>query len=80
MKRIALALVAGHGPVGGRADLARTRDMLAGFRGAIAAMKAEGRSLEEVRAAKPTAAFDERLGGGFVNPDALVGFIYASVD
>lgn len=72
-------IVPGHGPLSDRAELAAYRDMLAGFRDRIAALKGEGQSLEQVIAARPTAEFDENLGGAFISPERLVGFIYNSL-
>jgi len=72
-------VVPGHGPLSNRAELADYGAMLAGFRDRIAALKAEGLSLEEVVAAQPTAEFDERLGRGFIPPARLVGSIYNSL-
>jgi len=72
-------VVPGHGPLSNRAELAAYRDMLAGFRERIAALKAEGRTLEEVIAAKPTVEFDEALGGRFISAERLIGFIYRSL-
>lgn len=72
-------VVPGHGPVSNRAELAAYGAMLQGYRDAIAAMKREGRSLQEVIAAKPTAATDEALGKAFIKPDQLVTSIYNSL-
>lgn len=72
-------IVPGHGPLSNRAELGAFRAMLVGFRDRIAELKAEGMTLEQTQAAKPTAAFDEKLGGAFIKPDALVNFIYRSL-
>jgi cyclase len=40
---------------------------------------AEGKTAEEVIAAKPTADLDEKWGGGFMKPDAWVGLVYESM-
>ncbi|HUG97684.1 MAG TPA: MBL fold metallo-hydrolase [Gammaproteobacteria bacterium] len=72
-------VVPGHGALGDRNSLAAYGEMLAGFRDRIAALKADGKSLEEVVAARPTAEFDEVLGKGFIPPERLVGFIYESL-
>lgn len=72
-------VVPGHGPLSDRAELAAYGAMLSGFRDRIAALKAEGLTLEEVVAAQPTAEFDERFGGGFIPPARLVGSIYDSL-
>ncbi len=72
-------VVPGHGPLGDRAGLLAYRDMLKTHRDRIAALKAAGKSLAEVVAAKPTADTDARYGGGFIKPAQLVGFIYESL-
>ena len=72
-------VVPGHGPVSNRAELAAYGDMLQGYRDAIAAMKRDGKTLQQVIAAKPTAATDERLGKAFIKPDQLVTSIYNSL-
>src|SRR5208337_608397 len=51
-------VIPGHGPVGGKADLTLFRDVLAEARQKVATLKKQGRTLEEVIAAKPTASYD----------------------
>ncbi|MES2858611.1 MAG: MBL fold metallo-hydrolase [Pseudomonadota bacterium] len=72
-------VVPGHGPVSNRTELAAYGAMLKGFRDRIAAMKAEGKSLAQVIAAKPTASTDEALGKAFIKPQQLVTFIYETL-
>ena len=65
-------IIPGHGEVTDSATLQAYIDMLKTVRERVAAMIAEGKSLEEVMAAKPTADFDETFGPegnslGFVN-------------
>jgi cyclase len=72
-------IVPGHGPLSSRASMQSYRDMLKGFRDQIAALKAAGKSLEEIKAAKPTAEFDAQWGGKFISADFLVESIYASL-
>ena len=72
-------VVPGHGPVSNRAELTAYGDMLQRFRDAIAAMKRDGKTLEQVIAAKPTAATDDALGKAFIKPDQLVTSIYSSL-
>jgi cyclase len=71
--------IAGHGPVAAKADLQAYRDMLAQVRDRVAKLKAEGKTAEQIVAAKPTAEFDEKWGGGFMKPDAWVGLVYESM-
>jgi glyoxylase-like metal-dependent hydrolase (beta-lactamase superfamily II) len=72
-------IIPGHGPVSNRAELIAYRDMLIGARAGIAPMIADGKSVEEVVAAKPTAALDAKWGGGFLNPERFVRIIYAAL-
>ena len=75
----ATLVVPGHGPVSNRAELARYGAMLKGYRERIAGMKAEGKTLTQVIAAKPTAATDALLGKAFIKPDQLVRSIYETL-
>ena len=72
-------VVPGHGAVSNRAELAAYGAMLKGYRDRIAALKAEGKTLSQVIAAKPTAATDETLGKAFIKPEQLVTFIYETL-
>ena len=60
--------IPGHGPVGGRSDLVEFRDMLVAIRENVAALKKQGRSLQETIAAKPTAAYDAKWGQFLITP------------
>ena len=53
--------------------------MLKGYRDRIAALKAEGKSLQDVIAARPPAATDAELGQGFIKPDQFVTFVYETL-
>lgn len=72
-------LIPGHGPVATKADLQAFRDMLAKVRDRLARLMAEGKTVEEVIGAKPTADLDETWGGGFMKPDDWVGLVYQSM-
>jgi len=72
-------LIPGHGPLGTRADLIAYRDMLQSIRASVAALVAAGKNLEEVKAAGPTAAFDEKWGQGFLSPDNFLAIVYTSL-
>jgi len=71
--------IPGHGPVGGRSDVAEFRDMLVTIRGNVAALKKQGRSLEETIAARPSAAFDAKWGQFLTTPAAFTALVYAGV-
>jgi len=72
-------LIPGHGPLATKADLQAFRDMLAEVRDRVARLKAEGKTAEEIVAAKPTADLDEKWGGGFMKPDDWVGLVIESM-
>jgi cyclase len=72
-------LIPGHGPLATKADLQAFRDMLSTVRDRIAKLQAEGKSKEEIVAAKPTADLDETWGGGFMQPDDWVALVYDSM-
>ena len=73
-------IIAGHGrPVGRRADLKDFRDMLVAIRENVAVLKRQGRSREEVVAAKPTAAFDAVYGQFVIDPGFFTRIVYAGV-
>jgi cyclase len=69
-------IVPGHGPLGDKAALTVYRDVLATTRDAVKKLKTAGKSLTEVQAAKPTAAFDGVWGKGMLNADAFVALVY----
>ncbi|HVS24037.1 MAG TPA: MBL fold metallo-hydrolase [Gammaproteobacteria bacterium] len=56
-------VVPGHGPVANREALVFHRQVLVTVRDRVAKAKAEGKTLEQVQAMKPTAEFDQRVGG-----------------
>jgi glyoxylase-like metal-dependent hydrolase (beta-lactamase superfamily II) len=72
-------IVPGHGPLSNRKELAAYRDMLRGVRDAVAKLLAEGKSLAEIVAAKPTAPWDAKWGGGFMKPDRFTAIVVESL-
>lgn len=74
-----MIVIPGHGPVGRRPDIVAFRDMLVTVRTAVAALKKQGRTVEQTIAAKPTAAFDAKWGQFLINPATFVALVYAGV-
>lgn len=72
-------IIPGHGPVSGRAELVAYRNMLVDVRRRVATLKAGGRSLPEVIAAKPTAAYDARWGKSVVTPSMFTALVFRGV-
>ncbi len=75
----ATQIIPGHGPMAKKADLKAFRDMLAGVRDKVKPLVAAGKTLAEVQTAKPTQAFDETWGKGFLKPEQFVAVAYASL-
>jgi len=74
-------VIPGHGPVTDKAGLADYRQMLQETRGIVAALKAEGLSLEEAQAKKPFAAFEAKWKPFHATfADEYVRFIYTSIE
>ena len=73
-------VIPGHGhPVSNKSELQQFRDMLVAVREKIAALKKNGQSRDEIVAAKPTAAFDAKLGSGPIDPDFFTRLVYEGV-
>ena len=69
-------VIPGHGPLGDRKDLRAYRDMLETVSARIHTMVDDGKSRDEVIAAKPTSELDGKWGSGFMEPDQWVGIVY----
>lgn len=72
-------VIPGHGPLSNTAELRAWRDMIVTVRERVRELKAAGRTLEQVIAAKPSEEFDAEYGGGFIKPNDFVGFVYRSL-
>jgi glyoxylase-like metal-dependent hydrolase (beta-lactamase superfamily II) len=76
----ATIVIPGHGPpVSNRSQLLAFRDMLVGVRANVAALKRQGRSLEETIAAKPTAAYDAVWGNFVIGPALFTKLVHEGV-
>ncbi len=65
-------IIPGHGPVSTKADLKVYRDMLATVNGRVKAMMKEGKKLEDILAARPSAEFDDKWGKAFISPGRFI--------
>jgi len=72
-------VIPGHGPVGNKSQLTEFRDMLVSIREKVSALKKEGKSREEVVAAKPTADYDAKWGGFVIDGNFFTRLVYAGV-
>ena len=73
------AIIPGHGPLTNKAELQGYKNTLSTIADKVEAAIKEGKTLEEIQAMKPTAEFDEKLGGDFIKPDVFVSFVYESL-
>ena len=72
-------VIPGHGKIGGKQEMTEYRDMLVTIRDRVAALKQEGKSLDEVIAAKPTAAFDRKWATPFTTGAVFTKYVYVGV-
>jgi len=69
-------IIPGHGPLGDRVALQAFRTMMTTVRERIKQAIAAGRTLDQVKAAKPTADFDAVWGNGRITPTLFVEILY----
>jgi cyclase len=72
-------IVAGHGPLGNKADLTKFRDMLVTARDRVEKLKSAGKSAQEAVAEKPFADLDPVWGKGIINGDQFVQIVYLTL-
>jgi glyoxylase-like metal-dependent hydrolase (beta-lactamase superfamily II) len=72
-------IVPGHGVIVDRAAVAAHRDMIVAIRDKVAPMVKQGMTVEQVTAAKPTAAYDAKVPGVGTTGDRFVGQLYAEL-
>jgi len=72
-------IVAGHGPLGNKADLTKSRDMLITSRDRVQKLKSAGKSALEAVAEKPFADLDPVWGKGIINSDQWVQIVYLTL-
>ena len=71
--------IPGHGPLGNRADLIAYRNVVKTVTDRVARHIAQGRTLKQVLAAKPSAEFDAKWGTGFIKPEPFITILYSSL-
>jgi glyoxylase-like metal-dependent hydrolase (beta-lactamase superfamily II) len=72
-------IVPGHGPVVDRAAVTAHRDMVIAIRDKVATLVREGKTQEQVVAAKPTADYDAKVQQPGTTADRFVGQLYAEL-
>jgi len=72
-------LIPGHGPLSNRVELEKYRGMLLAIRDRVRGALADGQTLDQVLAARPTREFDQVWGKGFIDPERFVRIVYRSL-
>ena len=75
----ATKIIPGHGTLGDRKKLTEWRQMIVKIRDRVAGGIAKKQTLDQIKAAKPSAEFDAEWGQNFIKPDALIESIYKSL-
>ncbi len=81
LKRVtpATMIVPGHGPLGTREQLEGWLEMLTGVREIVAALKRQGKTLDEVILSKPTARYDGKFIARAIPVEVFVACVYQTV-
>ncbi len=72
-------IIPGHGPVTDRNSLIATRDLILAVRDKLAPLVAQGKTLEEVIATKPTAEFDAQIPQAAQSSDRFIKWVYTEL-
>jgi cyclase len=72
-------IIAGHGPLGDKAQLTSYRQMLSTSYERLRKLKAEGKTVQEAIAAKPLADLEASWGDGLFKGDRWIELIYSGV-
>jgi glyoxylase-like metal-dependent hydrolase (beta-lactamase superfamily II) len=72
-------IVPGHGEIVTKAAVIAHRDLMIGVRDKVAPLVAQGMTLEQVIAAKPTAEFDAKVTGVGTTGDRFIGQLYTEL-
>ena len=72
-------IIPGHGKLSNKKELTAYRNVLMVIRDRVKKAIEEGKTLEEIKAAKLSKEYDKEWGAGFINSDALVDFIFTDL-
>jgi glyoxylase-like metal-dependent hydrolase (beta-lactamase superfamily II) len=72
-------IIPGHGPLSDRNGVVAYRKFLVDVRDRIGAMMRDGKSIDEIRAAKPLADYEPTLGKGFLPTDKFIEVAVAAL-
>lgn len=72
-------LIPGHGPLSNKAEMQVYYEMLKASYTRIKSLKDQGKTIEQIVAAKPTADFDEQWGIALLSPEQWVHMVYSTL-
>ena len=72
-------VIPGHGPLSNQAEMQAYHAMLQTLYARIKALQEQGKTMDQVVAAKPTADYDDQWGNGFLGPDQWVQIVYSTL-
>ena len=72
-------VIPGHGGLSNCTELRAWRDMIATVRDRVQAEMRQGKTLDQLKAAAITAAWDAKLGQGFIKPPVFIEMVYRSL-
>ena len=72
-------IIPGHGPLSDKKQLIDYRNMLTSIRDRVRTAIDNGKTLEQIIANQPTAAFDAKWGGGFLKPPVFVKIVHSGM-
>ena len=72
-------IVPGHGALGNKVDLTKSRDMLITARDRVQKLKSAGKSVQEAAATKPLADLDATWAQGMLSSDLFIQVIYLTL-
>ena len=73
-------IIPGHGELAGVAQLREYRSMLATVHDRIAKLRAAGKSVDEIVAARPAQEFDATWGQGFMKPEPWIRIVCEGIE
>lgn len=72
-------IIPGHGPLASKSDLQAYHDFMKAAVSKIDSLKSQGKSADEVVAAKPLTEFEAEWGDGFLKTDQWVRIVYSAL-
>lgn len=73
-------VIPGHGPLSNKAEMQVYHKMLKASHASIKALRDQGKTIEEIVAAKPTADFDEQWGVALLSPEQWVQMVFSTLE